>query len=65
MSPSQKRNKFAVKPTSLYTTTLETIKEDEDLATTLSAWQGPKCVGIQIGSKVFQVWKEKKNQDMT
>ena len=38
---SQKRNKFAMKPTSLYTTTLEAIQEDEELVTTLSTWKGP------------------------
>ena len=44
-----RKNKFAAKPKAL-DTALETIKEDEDLATTLSTWQIPNS----LSSKAFQ-----------
>lgn len=49
---SQKRNKLAKRPAAAaaLSPALETIKEDEDLATTLSTWQGPKA----LPSKAFQ-----------
>jgi hypothetical protein len=40
---SQKRNKFAKKPTALYTTSLETVNEDEELVTTVSTGQVPNA----------------------